>query len=228
MRFLPPSLWLLVTAQIEAQAQAQSHSLPTAIRKMVPDAGEKFYPDYYAFVAAGPPPDPQARAAFDSRQPAERDALLPTANASSPQLDFRPPFAPHSAGGARDGQPWTLADRGIAGGGDYSRPFTRRAAARGALAKLEGRQWACPGDTKDCADIGYPNSCCGADEKCMKIDDTGLGSVGCCPSGSTCGGTISNCGQGNTACESDLGGGCCIPGYVCKGVGCMCRNFSSV
>ncbi|KAK4190667.1 hypothetical protein QBC35DRAFT_489416 [Podospora australis] len=87
---------------------------------------------------------------------------------------------------------------------------------------LQKRQWACPSGTNSCASIGYPNSCCQSSLTCQAIQDTGSGPVGCCPAGTTCGGGISGCADdGSTACSSDLGGGCCIPGFVCSGVGCI-------
>ena len=218
MRLLPPSLWLLVAAQIDAQAQ-----LPTAVRKMSPDAGEKFHHEYCAFeeeaqgAAWSTATAAEARAAIAARQPfVERDAPLLAANASS-QLLYRPPFAPH-ADWLSQGNGRGDADSGLLGW------LLLKRAAAGALARLEGRQWSCPGGTSSCVDIGFPNSCCHTGETCVKITDTGLGPVGCCPSGSTCGGTISNCASGNTACSSELGGGCCIPGFVCRGVGCTCHS----
>ncbi len=77
-----------------------------------------------------------------------------------------------------------------------------------------------PSGTASCAGIGYPNSCCSTSDNCFVITDTGYGPVGCCPSDTTCGGTISGCDYPNTACADNLGGGCCIPNYICAGVGC--------
>ena len=54
----------------------------------------------------------------------------------------------------------------------------------------------------------------------MVVQDTGLGPVGCCPKGTSCSGGVSGCTDGSTGCASDIGGGCCIPGFVCQGVGC--------
>ncbi|QBZ62509.1 hypothetical protein PoMZ_11391 [Pyricularia oryzae] len=101
----------------------------------------------------------------------------------------------------------------------------RRAAA--ALARLQRRQWGCPAGTASCSNIGHPDRCCRQTETCYKIDDTGLGSVGCCANGSTCGGTISNCAPGDTACPASMGGGCCIAGFVCQGVGCVRMDYTS-
>jgi hypothetical protein len=237
MRPLPHSLWLLLAAQIEARAQAQAESQaqqylhPTAIRKMPPDPGAKFYHEYCAFPENAafapapplPPPPPRkplvaraARTALDAD-----DARRLAGNASS-ELPLRPPFALLSG-------PEFVDD---ADAEQIPRPpppqpppppsaawdLFRRAAS--AVAFLERRQWACPSGTSSCASIGYPNSCCGAGETCVQVADTGLGPVGCCPAGATCGGGVSGCADGSTACASELGGGCCIPGFVCQGVGC--------
>jgi hypothetical protein len=216
MRPLPLSLWLLLTAQIEALERAQAESqtqkqpLPTAIRKMPPDQGAKFHHEYCAFpehaalrsVSHQLHPAIAARSAYETE-----DARRIWVNASA-ELPLRPPFAVLSGPEQPD---------------EESRPspgwdLFRRAAS--ALAFLEKRQWACPSGTSSCSSIGYPNSCCGESETCMEVPDTGLGPVGCCPSGATCGGGISGCADGSTACGSEIGGGCCIPGFVCQGVGC--------
>jgi hypothetical protein len=201
MRLLPPSLWLLIAQQISADPKTP---LPTAIRKMPPDAGEKFYHSYYAFEqpSAQQPFAIRAIAARQSSQ--DQDARLLSTNASA-ELDLRPAFAP-------------LDDRWTSKYDEeayYAWRLLRRA-----VAALERRQWACPGGTNSCQNIGYPNSCCQSGEACVVIQDTGLGPVGCCPAGLTCGGTISACAAGETPCGSEIGGGCCIPGYVCHGVGC--------
>jgi hypothetical protein len=208
MHLLPPSLWLLIALQISAE---QNAPLPTAIRKMPPDAGEKFYHHYYAFeqeTSQQPFPIP-AIAARGSFQ--EQDARLLSTNASA-ELDPRPAFAPLD-------DRWTSSDEE---GANSAWRLLRRVAAA-----LERRDWSCPGGTNSCIDIGYPNSCCPTGEACMVIQDTGLGPVGCCPIGSSCGGTITGCAAGNTPCGSDLGGGCCIPGYVCQGIGCKLLSPST-
>lgn len=232
MRPLPLSLWLLVAAQIEAREQARAGEnghhealiLPTAIRKMPADRGAKFHHEYCAFgddttlvPASGRP----LAAAIAARSLHDADdARRLWANASA-ELSLRPPFAllaepefPGEVEAEHDekksmGLAWSLF---------------RRAAS--ALALLEKRQWACPSGTTSCSSIGYPNSCCGRDETCVEVPDTGLGPVGCCPEGASCSGDISDCADGSTACESDIGGGCCIPGFVCMGVGCT-SDFTS-
>lgn len=87
---------------------------------------------------------------------------------------------------------------------------------------LQRRDFQCPGGTRSCASIERPNSCCSSDAVCLLIEDTGLGDVGCCPSGSSCAGTISACDTdaGYTSCPDSPNGGCCIPGYSCQDVGC--------
>ncbi|KAK4168924.1 hypothetical protein QBC43DRAFT_308305 [Cladorrhinum sp. PSN259] len=86
---------------------------------------------------------------------------------------------------------------------------------------LQSRQWSCPQGTNSCGSIGYPNSCCANTETCVKIEDTGLGPVGCCPRGTSCNGSVGACADGASPCASQVGGGCCIPGFVCAGVGCV-------
>ncbi|KAL2255857.1 hypothetical protein VTK26DRAFT_2604 [Humicola hyalothermophila] len=230
MRPLPLSLWLLVTAQIEALGHARAESqtqeakrLPTAVRKMPPDQGAKFHPSYYAFpndaifAAAAKPHTPPAAAAARSIHEAH-DAFLLASNAST-ELPLRPPFAVLS-GPEEEGQ-----EQEREGEHPHHRPrippqwdLFRRAAS--ALAFLEKRQWACPRGTSSCAAIGFPNSCCQQGETCVEVPDTGLGPVGCCPAGATCSGGVSGCSGGSTPCGSEIGGGCCIPGFVCEGVGC--------
>jgi len=82
------------------------------------------------------------------------------------------------------------------------------------------RGYQCPADTISCTSIGRPNSCCGTGETCQPVADTGSGDVGCCPPGATCGGSISSCAAGYTACPDSSNGGCCIPGYACNSIGC--------
>jgi hypothetical protein len=213
MRVLPTPLLLLVAAQVGAQSR-----LPTAIRKMAPDAGEKFYHEYCAFEA---PQETLPGSYAEARSPVaarelypDEDVRLLAANASA-QLPVRPPFAPH-----RDGPSARTRQDGT---GFYPWDLVRRAAD--ALSRLEKRQWACPDGTTDCSGIGFPYTCCGNGETCVRVTDTGLGSVGCCPAGLSCGGTISGCPQGAVGCPASMGGACCIPGFVCEGIG--CEFFSS-
>ncbi|CAK7564945.1 MAG: hypothetical protein SEPTF4163_002851 [Sporothrix epigloea] len=130
---------------------------------------------------------------------------------------YLPPFSIHQE--ASDS-----SERHDNGGEIESFKLFRRAAD--ALARLKRRQWGCPTGTTSCESIGYPYSCCSETEKCYKVTDTGLGPVGCCPEGETCGGAVSDCTSSSTACPESLGGGCCIAGYVCEGVGCVKKSSS--
>lgn len=216
----PASLWLLLAAQAKAHERRNE---PTAVRKMPADQGAKFHHEYCAFedsphqmpqgvshgiFAPDTPPPPAALAARSTHD--TDDARRLWAN-SSAELSVRAPFGVLFGSDEqqtedrekRDQEKWNIL---------------RRAAS--ALSQLNQRQWACPRGTTSCAAIGFPHSCCGQDETCMAVDDTGLGPVGCCPAGATCSGGISGCAGGSTACDSEVGGGCCIPGWVCQGVGC--------
>ncbi|KXX81802.1 hypothetical protein MMYC01_202960 [Madurella mycetomatis] len=220
MRSLPPSLWLLIAAQLDARARAQADLqprpdlLPTAIRKMPPDQGAKFHHSYCAFpdddIFAPVPVKPFVVIA--ARHAHEEDDYLRLAANSSAELSLRPPFALVSGREEQDDTP-------AAADSDSAWVLFRRAAS--ALAFLEKRQWACPSGTTSCSSIGFPNSCCQEGETCVEVADTGLGPVGCCPRGATCGGGVSGCGDGSTACASEIGGGCCIPGFICAGIGCI-------
>ncbi|GAB7365264.1 hypothetical protein MBLNU230_g6346t1 [Neophaeotheca triangularis] len=97
--------------------------------------------------------------------------------------------------------------------------------------RVFGRQtpgWgACPGNTHDCGGIGEVNYCCGDGEGCFETDE---GGVGCCPDGVTCGTAVAGCdaAAGYESCPGDEGGGCCIPGFTCAGVGCVAAGTSTV
>ncbi|KAF2707088.1 hypothetical protein K504DRAFT_410951 [Pleomassaria siparia CBS 279.74] len=89
-------------------------------------------------------------------------------------------------------------------------------------ASLFARGFACPEGTKACTSLGAPNSCCGTSDTCINVPDTGFGTVGCCAQGQSCAGTIScETSKGYTSCPGSSNGGCCLPGYVCSGVGCV-------
>lgn len=178
---------------------------PVGVKKMSEDEGEKFYMDYWQFDASVEQSQLILLSSPRRRHEEEDDVLLANLTAS---VSYRPPFALHTQGDS-----------------DYQDVQGREADARSVLTLLEKRGFVCPTGTASCSGIGYPNSCCSTDETCFAIQDTGLGPVGCCPNGSTCGGTISECNFPNTACTENLsgaftGGGCCIPDYVCAGVGC--------
>lgn len=209
---LPASLLLLVAAQVGLSlGQADAQRLPIAIRKMSPDAGEKLLHEYYAFG-----PDEEVAQVGSKAQPAtfakavldvQEEELL-AAN-SSASISFRAPFAPHFDS--------HLASRDQSGVGGWHL-FQR---AKDVVTRLEKRQFACPTGTSDCSAIGFPNSCCQAGTDCVQITDTGLGPVGCCPDGISCTGSIA-CSGSQQGCPSDIGGGCCIEGFVCASIGCEC------
>jgi len=164
---------------------------------MSPDPGEKFYVEYWQFEDKTNVEERNLRA----RNEDEEARIL--ANVSA-VVEYRTPFALHT--GENGDQEMKI------------RAAVGRSAA--VLAALEKRDFTCPVGTNACASIGYPNSCCPAAEDCFQIQDTGLGPVGCCPRGNSCSGTITTCGSPNSACPQSLGGGCCLPGFVCQGVGC--------
>ena len=84
---------------------------------------------------------------------------------------------------------------------------------------LDKRDFSCPTNTFSCSSINRPNSCCPNGLKCNIVQDTGLGDVGCCGD-STCTGQVQGCPAEYTPCPVSQGGGCCVPGYQCSGVGC--------
>ena len=88
------------------------------------------------------------------------------------------------------------------------------------------RDYKCPAGTKSCSSIGQGDLCCELGETCVSTSS----GVGCCPSGSTCGGGVSGCdtGAGYTSCPNSPNGGCCIPGAVCEGTGCIFYGTETV
>ncbi|RYP75238.1 hypothetical protein DL769_003849 [Monosporascus sp. CRB-8-3] len=211
---LPPSLLLLVAAQIQAQ------ELPTAIKKMSLDAGEKLFPEHYAFApllplgARSPLAPPFAASEDDELLPPSGNNTTATATA----LPFRAPFAVH--------HDYYLLPRQRRHSGDGVGLYER---AGGVLARLRGRQFACPRDTAPCDNIGQPNYCCEAGAVCFEVTDApAAGNVGCCPDGRNCDGGVGDCGGGSTACPAEVGGGCCIAGFVCAEVGCVASSVSVI
>ncbi|KAH0843276.1 hypothetical protein AYO21_09036 [Fonsecaea monophora] len=91
------------------------------------------------------------------------------------------------------------------------------------------RDFQCPTGTSACTSIDRPNSCCATGYTCQLVQDTGLGDVGCCPSGQVCGNALSTtCASGYTSCPNDPGGGCCLPGYACYQVGCVQTSTATI
>ncbi|KAI5462419.1 hypothetical protein BGZ63DRAFT_423678 [Mariannaea sp. PMI_226] len=101
---------------------------------------------------------------------------------------------------------------------DGDRSLLRRASE--ALAILQRRD-SCPIGTNSCSSVNEPNKCCQDGTYCASVEDGTVGGVACCPNGKSCGGTVGACPAGATSCSQELGGGCCISGYVCEGLGCV-------
>lgn len=193
------SLLVLPPALLALLCQATANPNPTALRKLPPDSNEKLFPEHLAFA-------PAADLLHD-------DTL---------SLD----------------NTYALDDRGIDGSaGYYRRAFganydesedggiLRRAAE--ALAILE-RRTSCPSGMNSCEDEEAPNKCCQDGTYCTRISNTGVGNIACCPDGSTCGGGVGECPSDATECPASLGGGCCIPGYICQGIGCVTSTSLTV
>lgn len=180
-----------------AQAAADQ-SLPTAIRKLSPDSNEKLLSHHLAFSSQRAlTPGKGAAAAFD---------FLESQDASSAQdnieeRSYYPAFARHH--------------------NDSEENMLRRAAE--ALALLE-RRAACPANMNSCESIGSREKCCQQGTVCTRVQDSTVGGVACCPKGSSCGGPVGDCPAGAVSCPAYMGGGCCIPGYVCQGSGCKYKS----
>ena len=195
---LPSSLLVVAAAQVHDQALP----LPTEIRKMPPDEGEKFFPEYVAFQNVDPylqipwlPRDVGIGTKMQRSERKDRAAEFPV------RRTYSAPFKLHV-------EP---------AGSNSGLHLFRRAAE--ALAILRARQ-ACPAGMKSCAEDGHPNKCCRTTEVCVEVNDSTVGNVACCPQGVTCNGAVGACPVGSVSCPADLGGGCCIPGFVCEGAGC--------
>ena len=217
-------------SDVEDDKASPGHALdlngPCAVRKMSADEGEKFYMEYWQFDYTGQQQHQHifvGERAEDATEPEEQarrpkpPRLRPRSNAQdegvqytnrSTSMAYSPAFLVHT-----DEQvPLNPhSRRGL------SRLYPRSGAPGKALGKREFR---CPSDTDPCASIGRPTSCCAQGETCQLIPDSGLGDVGCCSSSSGCIGQVRSCDDGFTGCAQDIGGGCCIPGYVCVDEGC--------
>ncbi|KAM3507262.1 hypothetical protein MY10362_001860 [Beauveria mimosiformis] len=205
MLFLPSYLLSLL---VQASPAAAERS-PTALRKLAPDANEKLFPEHLAFAALTFDDASLAARQFLDAQDAKRLLSDPRPLDNQQQQQqlrpYRPAFASH------------LADNTSS-----SHHALRRGAAE-ALALLQRRAGAasCPRGMSGCSAIGQPNKCCQDGTVCTRIDDATVGGIACCPVGSSCGGRVGACPSDAASCPADLGGGCCIPGYVCQGLGCV-------
>ncbi|KAI1327261.1 hypothetical protein F5Y16DRAFT_372492 [Xylariaceae sp. FL0255] len=230
---LPPALLLLIAAQlstaiaqldtaIQLENRHNALLLPTAVRMLSPDEGEKFMPEDFAFA-----PDSAllltSRANNPFLEPSyltpEEEALL-AANSSAALL-LRPPFPIHQT--FLDGSSSNTALEEEIGRREQEQ--TRRSLfhrAREALSRLQRRDFTCPTGTHACTTIGEPNYCCPDGTTCFTVPDAPMsGNVGCCPDGQTCGDSVGACPSGSMQCTVSQGGGCCIAGFVCTNSGCV-------
>lgn len=191
---------------VEELLQTQT---PVGVRKMSGDPDEMFFLDYWVFEHAQQP-EQKRDAAYALRLP---QTPTPSNNHDFDNTtlvaEYLPPFLPHS--GDEEVPSWTNL-----------RFFARNV--------FDKREFQCPTGTNACTSINRPNSCCQTGETCMIVPDTGLGDVGCCPSGQTCGGPLAGCqtAQGYSSCPGSSNGGCCIPNYSCMGVGCVATGHTTV
>lgn len=208
---------------------------PNGVRKMSGDEGEKFYMEYWQLSMAAQPQQVLFRSsdvdpgrAVRNAQDTPLKALRPrSADAdededeaqsvtnSSTLLPYKPAYLVHTD----EQSPLNPHSRR-----DLSLLFSPARWTKKALGK---RDFQCPAGTSNCAAIGRPSSCCGQGETCQLIQDTGLGDVGCCSASRGCSGQIRNCDVGFTGCAGNIGGGCCIPRYVCVSMGCMSSAYLS-
>ena len=180
---------------------------PVGVRKMSGDESEMFFLEYWQIDAKLS--DANSLSYRDSSRQIIRShgpelvesAVLGLPNASIPHI-LEAPLALHT-------------ERRI-----MSSPLLRRLPQ--ALSLLGERAFQCPSGTSDCSSISRPDSCCPSGETCQLITDSGQGDVGCCGQEQSCSQQVAGCQQGYSSCPGAQGGGCCIPGYVCVGVGCKC------
>lgn len=183
---------------------------PIGVHKMSGDEGEMFFPEYWVFdgelkkAPAILPIDRRSTILRLAREHQHSGALGDWAN-STGLYPLQASFSLHS-----DQQ---NESRRLLG--------KLRRLPRALLHQLDERDFQCPGNTLSCTSINRPNSCCSTGESCQLITNTGLGDVGCCAQGQTCSQQVSDCQAGYKSCPGSSGGGCCIPGYDCDGVGCM-------
>ena len=199
-----------VRRDVEIQQRLQ-HQPAAGVRKMSDDPGEMFFLDYWSFA---PSVDEHGNStAGCNKTAAQIDRLRPPHANESLTISFEPPFPLHS-------------DKELSHSPVIPRylhfPLFKRSS-------LDRRGYQCPNGTAACTALN-PNVCCAFGETCQTVQDsgTGLGNVGCCPDGETCGGSLSTCPSGYTSCPNNPGGGCCIPGYSCYDIGCVLSSTATV
>lgn len=188
----------LVRRNVEIQNRL-AEQRPCGVKKMPADEGQMFFLEYWLFDRERS--EDLVRRQLERTATQKPEELKLSANASTPQCP-RPPLLIHADEVSRQ------------------RPLLGRSFIPG-IAWLFTRDFICPSGTTSCSSIGQPNSCCQNELTCNIIPDTGLGIVGCCEAGASCAGQVASCPVGYSSCPSSQGGGCCIPGYECSGVGCM-------
>lgn len=179
----------------------------TGVRKMTEDEGEMFFPEYWT-LATSQPDDAHENFEGYLLQPQVSTASRPAPGQGNISLHWQlhRPYALHT-------------DHELSPLDQFSLPLLPRKFQPSNLFSRRG--FACVDGTRPCNSINRPNSCCSAEESCQLITDTGSGDVGCCAQGSgDCSNEVSKCQDGYESCPGAQGGGCCIPGYSCAGVGC--------
>jgi hypothetical protein len=205
-------VWALVPASIAVHAlSANGSSSPIPAIKDDSRGSEELQPDFAGAVIRGVKKmseDEGEKFFFDYWDFEGADETgLTTANETCSSQSYETPEAPEI-------QPRIY-------------PFRPSVPNNMGFSPLFRRDFKCPTGTLACTAIDRPNSCCGAGDTCVLVQDTGLGDVGCCPQGQTCSGVIGSCQLGYTGCPASMGGGCCIPGYQCVSGGCKFQRADS-
>ncbi|KAM0511485.1 hypothetical protein ACHAPE_009839 [Trichoderma viride] len=160
-----PKMLLLPTTILALVAEvAANQPLATAIKKQLPDANEKLFPDHLAFEPL-PALNP-----FETTVPANLwldDQEEQDASSSNLTKRYHPAFAYHFQESEED--------------------LLKRAAD--VLAILENRA-ACPSGTESCSGIGSPDKCCADGSYCTNVSESDAEQIACCPNGATCGGGV--------------------------------------
>ena len=215
---LPPSMKYFpedesLIQRRESIQRKLKHSHPAGVQKMPSDEGQMFFPEYWRF-------DDEEDHITNSHhmrkipvRPRDEESGSPTIHRDySSHWSNDTLLYPLQA-------PFKMHTNDQLGASPLLERLPRLARA---ISALTPRDYTCPGGTFACT---QPNTCCGTGETCQTIPESRLGTVGCCPQGQNCGGKVSDCPRDYTGCPSSSGGGCCIPGYSCSGVG--CEYFSS-
>lgn len=197
---------LVQDSMVERESQMASAAQPQwpiGVRKMSSDEGEMFFPEYWTLHAIhdsanGESNDAPHHAKLDRRKTSLRLLDLSPPDTLADNATLLPPLQ----------APFSLHTD------EAQMPLLRR------LFPFQKRQFSCPTDTNACTSINRPNSCCPSDEVCQLIPDNGNGDVGCCSQGQVCSQVVTTCQQGYPSCPGSQGGGCCVPGSSCTGVGC--------